>query len=142
MPQDGPVKRFFGIHSPDPATRHAAIEHPGPTWREWFYFDFVKVWTLLGFFIVDILIVAGFLEPPNLAALLSGLFVAFYLEFLLYRYLWLRPDPEERIRPGDFRPTWTRPSIRGRWTPEAWKIRAGEMPAETGPGTPDPREFL
>ena len=67
---------------------------------------------------------------------------AIYLELLLYRFLWYRPDPEEGYRATAFRPTWLRPVRYGRWTPEAFRAREGKDPFGDVAVGPDPREFL
>ncbi len=121
--------------------REAALANPGPSWREWFFFSFAKVWSVLAFFILDSFLVAAFTVPFVPWILFPGLGLALYAEFLLYQYLWYHPTPELYRR--EFRPAWHRPFRLGRWTPEAERGRAG-LPA-FGPGEepfPDPREFL
>ncbi|MFI5417883.1 MAG: hypothetical protein ACHQ2Y_03160 [Candidatus Lutacidiplasmatales archaeon] len=134
--------RRFGIPRPDEATRKAAVEATGATWKEWFYFEFLKVWAGLGFFIVDVWIAASFLQPFQPLPMAVGLGVGLYLEFLAFRYLWRRPDPVELSRPQTFKRTWYRPTSVGRWTPERFRMIAGLDPDPEGLGRPDPNEFL
>ncbi|MCI4353104.1 MAG: hypothetical protein L3K14_06935 [Thermoplasmata archaeon] len=123
--------------------RTAAIEEPGASWREYLYLSLAKAWVLLGFGVVDAWIISAWLQPPNVLALGLTLAGAFYLEFLLFRYLWYRPGPDESASTGPFRPSWTRPVRFGRWTPETWRLRdaraRGEPAEHHGP---DPSEFL
>jgi hypothetical protein len=130
----------FGFPKIDPEARKKAIEEPGPTWREYFYYSFLKVWIALGLFIVDIWIAAYWLRPINPLGLALSLAAAIYLEFLLYEYLWARPKVDETAA-RRARRTWLRPVIYGRWTPEADRLRQG-LPITPGYRGPDPREFL
>lgn len=124
---------------PTPEERKQAIEDPGPSWREWFYFSFLKVWIPLGFLILDTILAAGWVESHNWIGLGVTLAVALYLEFLAFLYLWARlPLEQDRTQP--FRPSWFRPVRMGRWTPERWypeRYRGARV--VTGP---DPDEFL
>jgi len=117
-----------------------ALANPGLGWREWFLYSGSKVWIALGFFVVDIWIVESWLVPFNGVGLGLSLAAAVYLEFLAYRYLWYRWDPEAPRGAGPFRPTLLRPREVGRWTPEAALAKRGEFP----PGSAGPRreEFL
>lgn len=135
-----PLRRTFGVPDLDDRERAEAAADPGPSWREWLYFEFLKVWIVLGFLIVDSWIAASWLGPLNAPGLTGSLALALYLEFLAYRYLWYRPDIERFER--DFRPTWLRPVRVGRWTPEAWRLRAGQDPYPGVQSGPDPRDFL
>lgn len=135
-------KGFLGkIGFPEPTSeeRQEALESPGPTWREYFYYSFLKVWIGLAFFIVDIWIIASWLVPLNLVGMLLSLVVAIYVELLLYSYLWHRPHIDED--PKQFRRSAMRPVFYGRWTPEADRVRAGKDALLSRPG-PDPKEFL
>jgi hypothetical protein len=126
----------------DDETRQAALADPGPSWREWFYFDFARAWIVLLFFVVDSWVVAIFLIPLNLYGMVPSLIGAVYAEILAYRYLWARPRRDRSMLSGEtFKPTWLTPVRWGRWTPEAWRVRAGLDP-EPGRTGPDPREFL
>jgi len=117
-----------------------ALREPGPSWRQWFFYDALKWWIGLGFFIVDIWIVGWWVEGAPLAAGLLTLIAAIYLEFLAFRYLWYRPKETVSRRRGAFHPTWTRPVEFGRWTPEADLVRAGQSVPGMDEG-PSPREF-
>jgi hypothetical protein len=134
--------RLLSVSSRVKLEKELALREPGPSWREWFYFTAVKPWLVVGFLIADAWIATGWVEAGSYLGLSVSLAVAVYLEFMLYRYLWYRPDPEEARPRTAFRPTWSRPVRYGRWTPEAERLRAGlplEAPAEPGP---DIREFL
>ena len=129
----------------DDETYARAVAEPGPTWREYLYYEFLKVWILLGFFIVDVFLAVSWLEPLNVAALVASLVAAFYLEFLAYRYLWYRPDLDTLNPRAPFHRTLTRPVQYGRWTPEADRVRNGLSPFGDAllPTTrSDPKEFL
>lgn len=135
----GRIRRGLGLPKLEGEERRRAIEHPGPSWREWFYTSFLKAWLGLLFFIVDAWILTAFLSPFAPALLVPSVAAALYLELLLWRYLWYEPDPETERR-GEFHPTLLRPTRLGRWTPEAERLRLGLDPA---PGSgPDVREFL
>ena len=138
----GPIRRSFGLPEIDPGTRKAAVEAAGPSWKEWFYFDFLRVWICLGLFIVDVLFIVVWLQPFNGVALVGTLVALVYLDFLVYQYLWHRPDPAKEDRARQFQPTWHRPVRFGRWTPETWRIREGHDPFGSASVGPDPREFL
>ena len=137
MPRLGPT---LGVPKLEEKERTEALAEPGPSWREWLYFEFLKVWIALAFLIVDSWIAASWLDPFNAVGLFGSLALALYLEFLAYRCLWYRPDPERWQR--EFRPSWFRPVRVGRWTPEAWRVRAGKEPFPGVATGPDPREFL
>ena len=136
----GAIRRTFGIEPVDEETRKQAIAEPGATWRDWFYFEFLKVWIGLALLIVDVLLAASWLDPFDGVALGVTLAVAVYLEYLLYEYLWHRPHPDRE--PREYRRTPLRPVRFGRWTPEMWRLRAGEDPLAGAPSGPDPSEFL
>lgn len=141
----GMRRGLFGYQAPTEEERKRALEHPGPTWREFFFYDFMKVWLVLGFLIVDVWAVGAFAQPFNPAAMLLSLVALLYGEFLLYRFLWYRPGDSEATRSArraGFRPTWSRPVAFGRWTPEADRARSGRDPYEGYVRGPDPREFL
>ena len=103
--------------------KRRALEDPGPTWREWFLQTAAKWWLLLAFFVVDawLLVVCLTLHGWTVVYGLTPLFVALYLEFLTYRFLWYSPLEVRRNR--RFQPTWYRPVPYGRWTPEAEYFR-------------------
>jgi hypothetical protein len=126
--------------------KRRALAAPGPSWRDWFLFDASRWWVALLYLIVDSWIVSFWLEQgpwdATWTALLVGSLVgACYLEFLLFRFLWYRPSPDQRGRRGSFRRTWFRPVQFGRWTPEADRLRAG-LPLRPADAGPDPSEFL
>jgi hypothetical protein len=140
--EDVATDSFVSSSSRVQLEKELALREPGPSWREWAFFTGFKPWLGVVFLIADAWIAAAWLEAGNLIALALSLFAAVYLEFLLYRYLWYRPDPEDARDRTTFRPTWTRPVRYGRWTPEAERVRAG-LPLEAAPERgPDPREFL
>lgn len=127
--------------------RREALADPGPTWSEWFFRSFARTWVVLGFLIGDVFLIATFAAPLDVPALVAGVGLAFYGEFLLYQYLWYTPSTRYHHRTaGVFARSWVHPVAYGRWTEEAALIRAGQLPVyaeieghETGP---DPREFL
>lgn len=140
---EGPPKKGFlgylGFPEPTAQQRKEALEAAGPTWREYFFRSFLKVWIGLALFIVDIWIIVTWIQPLNLALMLATLAVAIYLEFLLYQYLWRRASLSDD--PQKFRPSVFRPVLYGRWTIEADLARAGKLAVEPRKG-PDPKEFL
>ena len=128
----------------DEEERARALADPGPTWRQWFLYSFVKAWGLLAFFIGDVFILAAFGAPFLPWALFPSLAVALYGEYLLYQYLWHRPSVEELLaqRRG-FKRTWHRPVPYGRWTIEAERARAGQpVLAPDEEPHPDPNALL
>lgn len=124
----------------DDETRQKAIADPGPSWKEWFYTDFLKVWTVLGFLIVDGWVLASWFQPLNLVGLVPSIVLSLYLELLAYRYLWYRPKVNRSK--GAFSRDWLHPVPFGRWTPEAARVRAGLEPIPAATAGPDLREFL
>jgi hypothetical protein len=129
---------------PAPRTRgerRAIIAIPGPTWRQWFYYDFLKMWLGLACFIADVLVVVTWIRPLDIPAMTLSLVGAIYLEFLLFRYLWYRPTyAEDAGKP--FRPSWTRLTKYGRWTPEAELAGTGRSAQLIQSDAPRPEEFL
>lgn len=121
--------------------KQEALEEPGLSWRDWLYFSAFKWWLVIALIAADGWIVGFWIEVPNGYALAGSLAIAVYLEFLLFQYLWHRPDPEERPPKGRFRPNWHRPVEFGRWTPERRLAAAGHPVYDRSHGT-DPREFL
>jgi hypothetical protein len=128
----------------DKETRKQALAEPGPSWREYFYYSFAKVWTVLAFFIIDSFDVVTFAVPFNPAAIVGTLILVVYAEFLLYEYLWHRPSEPVRGRLRQpFHATWYRPFPYGRWTEEADLIREGRATRQDiVDSAPDPEEFL
>ena len=121
-----------------------ALRDPGPTWKEWFFYDHAKWWVGLGFLVVDSWIATGWVYNGGLtvvgaAETVVALAAAVYLEFLLYRYLWRRPKAISRAR---FRRSWTALTEFGRWTPEAAAHRKRGTPPVPADGGPNPQEFL
>jgi hypothetical protein len=130
---------------PSEEVRKKALAEPGPTWTEWFYASFLKVWIPLGFLIVDVWAVGYFLEAGVLWAAGAVVPVALYLNFVGWCYLYAHPggDRSRSVR-SDFHPTPIRPFEWGRWTPEGTRVRRGLPPYE-GPrpeDAPDPAEFF
>lgn len=121
--------------------KQEALEDPGPSWRDWLYFSAFKWWLVIALIAIDGWIAGFWIEVPNVYGLAGSLVVAVYVEFLLFQYLWYRPDPEERPPKGGFRPNWHRPVEFGRWTPERHLAASGH-PAYERSNRPDPREFL
>ncbi len=119
--------------------KRAALLHPGLTWREWFYFDAMKWWIGLGCLIADTWVAAFWLEAHVPLLMVPSLAAALYAEFLLFRYLWTRP--EGPIQGRRFRKSWLRPVEVGRWTPEGEELRAGVRPSVGEAGVPS-EEFL
>jgi len=118
--------------------REKAIADPGPSWKEWFLFSGAKVWVALGFFVIDVWIIESWLYPPNAAGLGLSIAAAVYLEFLAYRFLWYRWDPEAPRRVGPFKPTFLRPREVGLWTREGVLMKQGQFPtADDGPRRED-----
>jgi hypothetical protein len=118
-----------------------ALADPGAPWGEWFFFDGAKWWMGLLFLIFDTWIIAGGIEAGSLFwVALAALVPATYLELLLWRFLWFRPETD-RPPHGGFRRTWLRPVEFGRWTPEGTVVRTSGR-AALGPEGPNPKEFL
>jgi hypothetical protein len=122
--------------------RQRAIRIPGPTWRQYFYRDFLKMWIGLGFLVVDAWIAVFWLQPFQPLALAGSLAGAIYLEALAWNALYYRPNPDRESEHARFRPSWIRLVRFGRWTPEAERARAGKDPFEGERSTPRPEEFL
>jgi hypothetical protein len=118
--------------------KRRALRIPGPTWKEWFYFTALKWWLGLFFLIIDSWVVVAFLEAGSVLGLVAATAAAVYLEYLLYVYLWRRPELERsRARARRWPPVEV-----GRWTPEAFAARAAGTRPTAGSETADPREFL
>ncbi|MCI4346699.1 MAG: hypothetical protein L3K07_08130 [Thermoplasmata archaeon] len=134
---------FFGMPKLGGKERDEALSDPGPTWKEYFEREFLRwCWALL-IIIVDVWIIATFLAPLDVPAMLATLVGATYLEFVGYRYLWYRPDPDAESLHSTFVRTWTRPRRFGVFTPEAERQKAGLSPFPPGQRMgPDPSEFL
>jgi hypothetical protein len=122
-----------------PEEREAAIALPGPTWRQYFYRDFLRWWMILLFFVVDVWIVASFEHPLLPFVIIPSVGVAAYLEYLIYEYLWGAPHIHRAGRSTVYHRTWYRPVEYGRWTEVGEQVRAGITPTAT---EPDPQEFI
>lgn len=131
--------RSASVAETEEEEKRRALAEPGPSWKEWLYFTAFRWWLGIVFLIVDSWVVVEFLELGNLLALVAAVLGALYLEYLLYVYLWRRPEPTLHARMRRHR--WPPVEV-GRWTPEAFAARAqGIRPA--APSEPaDPREFL
>ncbi|HXW67715.1 MAG TPA: hypothetical protein VEL82_07580 [Thermoplasmata archaeon] len=131
----------FGDAAQERARRKRLVDEPGPSWREYFYRSFARVWALCFFFIADVWVVVQWLYPwmaINLAWILIALAIAIYAEYLAYQCLWFEPDEASRSTRQPFRRTWNRPVEYGRWS-EA-REEARRHPAS--PAAVDPSEFL
>jgi hypothetical protein len=137
----GSIRRGLGLPKVAGEERESALQQPGPTWREWFFRSFLKSWIGLGFLIVDSWIFVSLLTPAYWPAEAPAVGAAVYAEFLLFRFLWFRPDPEQEGPGAPFRRSVWRLTRYGRWTAEYERVRAG-LPASEGTAGPDPREFL
>jgi hypothetical protein len=122
--------------------KERALRDPGPGWREWFLFSGAKTWVVLGFFIIDSWLFAFWFSPFNAAGMVLSLVAAVYLEFLAYRYLWYRWNPEHSQTSGPFRPSLLRPREVGLWTPEAALAKQGKLPRISSGQGPRREEFL
>jgi hypothetical protein len=123
---------------PSPEERAAAIAAEGPTWRQYFFRDFLRWWTVLFFFVVDVWIVSSFVHPFLPQVILPSLVAAVYLEFLAYAYLWAAPHIQREGRSSPYHRSWYRPFAYGRWTEVGEQVRAGGSLPTIGP---DPEEF-
>jgi hypothetical protein len=122
-----------------------ALADPGPTWRQWFFWDAMKWWIAVVYLIVDAWILVSWIAGGALTVLtgvgaLVSIVVALYLEVLFWLYLWR--EPTEEGRSGTFRPGWRALRQFGRWTPEAAGPAGLGRPGPTDDGSPSPHEFL
>lgn len=122
--------------------KEEALRDPGPSWREWVYYEALRWWLAIGLLILDSFLAVQWLTWGSYLGLGASLAPAVYAEFLLYRYLWTRPAPPSTRRRGPFRRSWYRPVEYGRWTPEADYARAHGRRPEIDSGGPAPEEFL
>ena len=127
--------------------KREALRAPGPSWRDWFFYDHAKWWVGLLFLIVDSWIAAAWVyggSPSTLDAvgLALSLALAVYLEFLAWGYLWRRPSERTERSHRRFRPSWRALREFGRWTPEGARLRERGSVAAPEDGSPNPREFL
>ncbi len=121
--------------------KRRALLEPGPTWREWWFFSASKWYVVLGFLIGDVWAVTVWLDAGSVLGALLTLVGLFYAEYLLYEYLWYRPDERALRRRALFRRTWRHPVPFGRWTPEAQLVRSGAVESRDDEG-PDLGEFV
>jgi NADH:ubiquinone oxidoreductase subunit 3 (subunit A) len=127
--------------------KREALRAPGPSWREWFFYDHARWWVGLLFLIVDVWVFSawaygGDFAALNVVGLTLSLAVAVYLEFLTWGYLWRRPSETSERRYGRFRPSWRALREFGRWTPEGAGLQdRSDLPTPED-GSPNPREFL
>lgn len=127
---------------PSDEVRKGALEHPGPSWTDWFYSTFLQVWVPLGFLIVDSWIVAGFFADDLPVLIVPALIPALVVEYYAWAYLWIRPAGDRSYSTRGFERTWLRPVEYGRWTVEGRRIRAGLPATDEPPRGPDPSEFF
>ncbi len=122
------------------AEKKAALEDPGPSWREWVLHSAAKWYVGLGLLTLDGWVVGDFLFYRIYWPIAPALVGALYLEFLLWQFLWYRPEMyRSRARRHWTSSFWIHPVPFGRWTPEADLARGGATP---GSGEVDPAEFL
>lgn len=107
--------------------RKAALEDPGPSWKEWFLYSGAKWWISLGFLIVDAWVITSWFDPFDPLGLGLSLGACIYLEYLAYGYLWHRPAELRPVGSPRFRPTWYRLREFGCWTPEEAEQREGTL---------------
>ena len=121
--------------------REKALADPGPSWKQYFYRDFLKWWTVLGFLVVDVWIFGGWFEVGLVWAIPPSLAGALYLEYLGYQALWY--DPGHGAPSETDRSRWIHPVPFGRWTRAGERVRQGLSPisGEAYPEGPDPAEF-
>jgi len=121
------------------AEKKAALEDPGPSWKEWALHSALKWYIALGLLTLDGLLIDFWIVSGVDLGLLT-IVPALYGEYLLWQYLWHRPQEatpgqQRRVRPS----RWIHPVRYGRWTPEADLARKGELvPSDQ----PSPAEFL
>jgi hypothetical protein len=121
------------------AEKKAALEDPGPPWREWALHSGAKPYVGLGFLIVDGWIAGYFLFIDLYLPIIPCIAAALYLEYLAWQYLWYRPEVFRRTAHRRSTRWWIHPVHYGRWTPEADLAHQGEF---VSAGQPDPQEFL
>jgi len=119
--------------------KRRALADPGPTWKEWLYFTAFRWWFGIAFLILDSWVAVAFLELGSWVGLVVSLLAAVYLEYLLFVYLWRRPEPTRHRHLRQHR--WPPVEV-GRWTPEAFAARAAGTRPVLPADAADPREFL
>jgi hypothetical protein len=135
----GPIESSAFGESREQEAKRRALEDPGASWKEWLYFVAFKWWLAIVFLILDSWVVTIFLQTRDWFGLGGATVAAIYLEYLLYGYLWRRPDP--RHPEASLRGRWPPYGV-GRWTPEGFRLRGQHSAAVSGEASPDPREFL
>lgn len=101
--------------------RARALAEPGPSWTEWAKGSAGKLYIGCGMLILDALLWVSLEESHYPLTLIAAVPLTVYANYLLFAFLWARPPHERRDR-VNFRPTWLRPFLIGRWDPEykAW----------------------
>ena len=143
-----PDTGWFGLPKPTEAERQAALAEQGPSWRAWFYTSFSMVYLGLGLLIVDAIVVAAWVQARlNLGALAGVAIGLIYVEYLLYQFLWYRPEhgaslsgPRSAPRSALGGRSWLHPFAVGRWTHHFPAGRRGA--GADAPEGPTPEEFL
>ncbi len=126
--------------------KREALKDPGPTWKEWWYYQASKWYVLIGLLVVDVWAFAEWADLANQGSTYLwipgsvSLVLLAYGEFLLYSYLYYRPEDRAGGRRRSHRPSWLQPFAVGRWTPEGALRRSGVPLA--GDEGPSPDEFL
>jgi len=123
------------------AEKQAARDAPDIPWGKWWFESGSKWYVALGFLILDVWLFSIGYSLGSALAIVGFLVAALYGEFLLYRFLYYVPSPDDLPPKGPFRPTWARPVEYGRWTEEGAARRLGGPVARAEQG-PDPKEFL
>ncbi len=122
------AKSTSGADPNPPVRRRSLIEAESDVgWKTWVLRSGLQPWFLLLFLTIDVWVAivwvrAGLTLLLLVAGAILALIPVLFLEFLLYRYLWFRPHPED---PRPFRRTVIRPVPAGIWTPEGERLRAG-----------------
>ena len=156
MPGSGVTQGPFGFPKLEDEERRRAIEDPGPSWKEWFFSSFAKVYLGLAWFVLDAILAATWLEAGLWVGAAGSVPAAAFLEYLAYQYLWFEPNPSRSVRsPGSRRPApseerpWARrvhrlvrPFPYGRWSHAAARARRGLPAVPDVDAGPDPGEFL
>ncbi len=110
--------------------KRRALLDPGPTWREWLYYEAFKWWLAIALLVVDGWAVAYWLEAGSVVGAALSLAALVYVEYLLYQYLWFRPASLHDL---GHHQRWLRPTPVGRWTPEWSEWRRMRSRATNGP---------
>jgi hypothetical protein len=143
-PRQDLVRRVIGAPPLDEKARSAALADEGPGWKDWFYESFLKVWIPFGFFVVDVWIVASWLEYDIAIApafIVLSLIPAVYLEVLAFEVLYYEPPAFSHSARANRWAAWIHPVPWGRWTRFGIAARKG-TPIAVPEAAPDPKEFL